>query len=235
MRAIYLLVIILACVAVSCEPPPEPLSATAINQTVQAAIAATQTAMLTPSPTTTATATAIPSATFTQTPSPRASATPTITFTPTPTPTWTRTLTPLPTAIRTATTSPLPPRLTTTILGCETGLDITHGLGEVTNAYVLVRNPLNTELTNVCLVLGANDEGKPHPDKSHCFASLRAGYEVTTKLTVDTEFRKLTSIQVAVTTNQGVTDQAIGTECRAIGSAEMSKINPILNVPRPIQ
>jgi hypothetical protein len=121
------------------------------------------------------------------------------------------------------------------MLGCETGFDITHGMGEVTNAYVRVRNLGGTELTNVCLTLSANDEGKMHPDKTHCIPSLRPNYEVTTKLTVDTEFRKLTSIEVAVTTNQGIADRVLGSSCRALVDSELNQLTPILNVPRPIQ
>ena len=108
-------------------------------------------------------------------------------------------------------------------------------MGEVTNPYVRVRNLGGTELTNVCLTLGANDEGRTHPDKTRCLPSLRPNYEVTTILTVDTEFRKSTSTEVAVTTNQGVADRVLGSGCRALDNSELNQIKPLLNVPRPIQ
>ena len=108
-------------------------------------------------------------------------------------------------------------------------------MGEVTNAYVRVRNVGGTELTNVCLTLGANDEGRTHPDKTRCLPSLRPNYEVTTILAVDTEFRKLSSTEVAVTTNQGVADRVLGSGCRALDNSELNQIKPLLNVPRPIQ
>ena len=218
MRFACLLLVVVACLVASCEVPPEYLSATAINATVQAAVATAQAAMRTPSLTGTVTFGASPSTTATRT------------LTPTPTSTSTRTLTPTPTPTFTL----VPPKLNTAILGCDTGFDITHGMGEVTNAYVRVRNLGGTELTNVCLTLNANDEGRTHPDKTRCLPSLRPNYEVTTILTVDTEYRKLTSTEVAVTTNQGVADRVSGSGCRALDNSELNQIKPLLNVPRPI-
>ena len=245
MRFVFLLMVILACVVVGCEQPPEYLSATQINATVQAAVATAQAAMRTPSLTGTATWTVAPSATGTRTQSPTPTATWTLTLTPTPMPTLTRTptLTSTPILTRTltstltptATITSLPTKINTAILGCDVGFDITHGLGAVTNAYVRVRNLGGTELTSVCLTLSANDEGKIHPDKTHCIPSLRPNYEVTTKLTVDVDYIQLTSVAVAVATIQGVTDQVSGQGSRVVSNAELNQINPILNVPRVIQ
>jgi hypothetical protein len=245
MRFIFLLVAILACGVTSCEQPPEYLSATQINATVQAAVATAQAAMRTPSLTGTATWTASPSATSTRTLSPTPTATWTLTLTPTPLPTLTRTLTLTSTPILTRTLTltptptptitPLPPKVNTAILGCDIGLDIIHGMGAVTNAYVRVRNLGGTELTSVCLTLSANAEDKSHPDKIRCIPSLRPNYEVTTKLTVDTDYIQLTSIVVAVATLQGITDQVSGSTCRVLSNSELSQINSILNVPRVIQ
>ena len=44
------------------------------------------------------------------------------------------------------------------ILGCNTSLDITHQMGEVTNAYPTIRNTTGNGLTNVCATLTASDE-----------------------------------------------------------------------------
>lgn len=245
MRATCLFAIVLAFVITGCELPPEYLPPTAVAETVQAAVATAQAALRTPSVTPTWTPIIVPTATNlpTPTPAPSATSTPTIapptntptivvgTFTPTRTPTLTPSLTPTsaPTGV------PLPPNLNTTVLGCELGFDIAHGLGEVTNAYVRVRNTGGIELTNVCAILNASNEGKIHPEKSHCFASLKVNYEVTTKLTVDTQSGAVTSLDVAVTTNQGLTSNTPASGCRAPDKATLDKITPVLNTPQPIQ
>jgi len=65
------------------------------------------------------------------------------------------------------------------IIGCNTGFDISHGMGEVTNAYVTLQNTGSVDLPNTCGLLRAADEGRPHPDKAKCVDSLPAGYQVT--------------------------------------------------------
>lgn len=233
MRLFSVILIILVCFAVSCEPMPGYVSGTAVNKTVEAAVATAQAAIRSPSPTPTITLTWTPTTTST----PTMTATPTRTPTPTLTPTITSTptLTRTPTATFTPSLTPLPPKLNTVILGCNTGVDVLHGLGEVTNGYVRVRNTGGMELTNVCLTLSANDEGQKHPDKSYCIPVLRGNYEVIAKLTVDTEYRKLTGIEVTVTSNQGLTDKTTLSDCRTMNNSELNQINPILKTPRPIQ
>ncbi|MBI3737525.1 MAG: hypothetical protein HY258_00575, partial [Chloroflexi bacterium] len=39
------------------------------------------------------------------------------------------------------------------VLGCNTSIDITHGMGEVTNAYVTIQNIGTADLKNVCATL----------------------------------------------------------------------------------
>ena len=56
------------------------------------------------------------------------------------------------------------------ILGCNTSIDITHGMGEVTNAYVTVKNTGMVDLPNTCALLRAIDEDREHPDKKVCVA-----------------------------------------------------------------
>ena len=82
------------------------------------------------------------------------------------------------------------------ILGCNTGLDVIHQMGEVTNAYVILRNTGTLDLPNACALLRAADEDRAHPDKSKCVSLLPAGYQVTFKLTVDSTYRVDTVIQV---------------------------------------
>jgi hypothetical protein len=103
------------------------------------------------------------------------------------------------------------------ILGCNTSLDIFHQMGEVTNAYPVIRNDTENGLTNLCATLSASDEARLHPDKTTCIASLPAGYQVTLKLTVDTGFRQDTSIQVDVNTTEGYTTSITRSSCRDIG------------------
>ena len=130
-------------------------------------------------------------------------------------PSYTLTLTPT----STFTTSPSPTLgpLGLDLIGCNTSLDINHGLGEVTNAFPLIQNRTGEDLTNVCATLSASDEAKLHPDKTACTPALPAGYQVTLKLTVDTGFRQDTSIKVDVSTDQGVTTFASKPSCRNVG------------------
>jgi hypothetical protein len=240
MRLVCVLLIISAGLLAGCEQPPEYLSATQIHATVQAAVATAQAAAQTPAPPTwTWTPSPLPKATPIPTAAPpSATSAPTVvpTFTPTPTPTVTPTATstPLPTRTPTLTLTPAPPKLSIALLGCESGLDITHGLGYVTNAYVRARNLGGAELTNVCLTLNTNGEGKVHPDKTRCIPTLRLNYEVTTILTVDAEYKTLTSIEVIATANPAVSDRVTGAGCRALSSTEINQLKPLLNAPRPM-
>lgn len=107
----------------------------------------------------------------------------------------TDTETPSPSPSPTATLIPIQ-AIQVVIIGCNTGIDILHGMGEETNAYVTLQNTGTVDLPNACGLLRAADEGRPHPDKTKCVDNLPAGYQVTLKLTVDTTFKKDTIIQV---------------------------------------
>jgi len=119
-----------------------------------------------------------------------------VTLTPSETPTVTMTEPPTPTF----TTTPFQ-AVEVTILGCNTSIDITHGMGEVTNAYVTVKNIGNTDLPNTCALLRAIDEGRTHPDKQRCVDNLPVGNQVTQKLTVDSTYKQSTMIQVDVSSS----------------------------------
>jgi hypothetical protein len=123
------------------------------------------------------------------------------------------------------------PELKVEISGCNISLDITHQMGEVTNAYATISNLGKRNLTNVCATLSASDEARRHPDKSQCVPSLPAGYQVTLKLTVDTGFKVDTSIQVEVTTNEGVGMTVARESCTEIG---LPSPNPQFGIVRPI-
>ncbi len=138
--------------------------------------------------------------------------------TPTTTLTGTFTVSPTQTDTPTITLTPTPiPIIEVDIVACDTSQDVMHLMGEVTNAYPVIRNRTNVELTNVCGLLLASDEARLHPDKSGCTAALLPGYQVVLKLTVDTGFQQDTSIQVDVTTDQGFTASVSHTSCKAIG------------------
>jgi len=103
------------------------------------------------------------------------------------------------------------------VLGCNTSIDITHGMGEVTNAYVTLKNTGNVQLTNLKATLFALDEGREHPDKTVELTSLPVGYQVTIKLTVDSTYKKETPIQVLVISDQGGFPREGSQSCTDIG------------------
>lgn len=133
-------------------------------------------------------------------PSLTASATPGIIpvtpLTPTDTPTLPPSLPPE-TETATSTFAPAPIQaLQVEIIGCNTGIDLTHGMGEVTNAYVILKNTGTVDLPNACGLLRAVDEDREHPDKQVCVPNLPVAYQVTLKLTVDSAYQQDTIIQV---------------------------------------
>jgi len=109
------------------------------------------------------------------------------------------------------------PAISILVLGCNTSIDVLNGMGEVTNAYVTLKNVGGMELTNIKATLFARDEGRVHPDKTVELTSLAIGYQVTIKLTVDSTYRQETPIQVEVTSNQGVFPREGLASCRDIG------------------
>jgi hypothetical protein len=161
-----------------------------------------------------------------------ASATPSI-ATPTATiiiPTITETSLPVPTL----TSSPTGPSISIKVLGCNTSIDITHSMGEVTNAFVTLKNTGGLELTNIKVTLFALDEGREHPDKTVELTSLPVGYQVTVKLTVDSTYKQESAIQVEVTSNQGKFPREGSASCTDIGvfAPNPNALNtPIPNVP----
>jgi hypothetical protein len=119
-------------------------------------------------------------------------------------PSFTPTITPtLPTETPTPTFTPTTVQsVAVDILGCNTSIDIIHGMGEVTNAYVTVKNTGTVDLTNTCSLLRAIDEGRTHPDKNKCVSNLPAQKQVTLKLTVDSTYKQNTAIQVDTSSNE---------------------------------
>lgn len=102
------------------------------------------------------------------------------------------------------------------ILGCNTSIDILHGMGEVTNAFVTLKNTGNADLPNTCGLLRAIDEGREHPDKKVCVSSLPANHQVILKLTVDSTYKKDTVIQVDVLSNEAILLRVDKQSCRDI-------------------
>jgi len=146
-----------------------------------------------------------------------ATATTTPTFLPTNTNQVPATLTETPIFTFTPTPPVNAPSLRIIILGCNTSIDISHGMGEVTNAFVTLRNNGNVELTNLVATLYALDEGREHPDKIQEISSIPVGYEVTLKLTVDSTYRAESPIQVEVNSDQGLFPREGVASCRDIG------------------
>lgn len=146
----------------------------------------------------------------------------------------------------TPTSSPIPftetPMLTLTstpvqsvavdILGCNTSIDILHGMGEVTNAYVTVKNTGTVDLPNTCALLRAIDEDREHPDKKKCVPNLPVQNQVTLKLTVDSAYKKDTIIQVDASSDEVLllrVDKPSCTDISLFGGApsDLDVIKPI--------
>jgi hypothetical protein len=123
----------------------------------------------------------------------------------------------------------------TTILGCSNSLDITHGMGEVTNAYVTIRNTGGVGLTNVCATLNALDEGRVHPDKTKCVALLPIGYQVSEKLTVDSTFGKDSPIQVDVNLGTTLLQRVAQNTCADFGlfPSGIPNLGTVTPIPTP--
>jgi hypothetical protein len=115
------------------------------------------------------------------------------------------------------TTVPTGPAVSVEILGCNTSIDVTHGMGEVTNAFTVLRNTGGVELTNLNITLRALDEGREHPDKTVEVTSLLAGYKVTLKLTVDSTYQEETPIQVELSADGGLFQRVGAESCKDIG------------------
>jgi hypothetical protein len=122
-----------------------------------------------------------------------------------------------PAVVATNTASIPNPSINVEVLGCNTSIDVTHSMGEVTNAYVVVRNTGGVELTNLNTTLRALDEGREHPDKTVEVTSLFPGYKVTLKLTVDSTYQEDTPIQVEVTADGGLFHRVGAEACKDIG------------------
>ena len=146
-----------------------------------------------------------------------------VTTTPSPTPdfaTATLTESPTETTTPTETETPTPSEpgdLTVEVLGCNTSIDITHGMGEVTNAFVLIKNTTGQDLPNLCATLFALDEGRAHPDKTVCLPILENNYQVSLKLTVDSTYQEETPIQIDITSNNALFSRVGESACRNIG------------------
>ena len=123
----------------------------------------------------------------------------------------------LATATTVLTSTPSGPAVSVEILGCDTSIDVTHGMGEVTNAYVVLRNAGGVELTNLNVTLHALDEGREHPDKTVEVTSLPIGYKVSLKMTVDSTYQEDTPIQVEVSADSGLFQRVGAESCKDIG------------------
>lgn len=107
-------------------------------------------------------------------------------------------------------------------------------MGEVTNAFVTLKNTGGLELTNIKVTLFALDEGREHPDKTIELTSLPVGYQVTMKLTVDSTYKQESAIQVEVISDQGIFPREGSASCTDIGvfAPNPAALNtPIPNVP----
>ena len=108
-------------------------------------------------------------------------------------------------------------------------------MGEVTNAYVTIANNGNGNLANVCATLSSADEGRAHPDKTKCVASLPAGYQVSEKLTIDTTLDKPSPIQVDVALSGSLLQRLAQNSCANIDliPPHMSNLGTVIPIATP--
>jgi hypothetical protein len=90
-------------------------------------------------------------------------------------------------------------------------------MGEVTNAYVTVKNTGTVDLPNTCALLRAIDEDRVHPDKQKCVSNLPVQNQVTLKLTVDSVYKQNTVIQVDASSNDVLLLRVDKPSCTDIG------------------
>ena len=138
-----------------------------------------------------------------------------------------------PTHTATATLPPVSPNIIVDVLGCNTSIDITHGMGEVTNAFVTLKNNTGVNLTDLCTTLNARDEGRVHPDKTICVPLLEHGSQLTLKLTADSTYRVETPIQIEVKSGKDLLSRVGQESCTDIGLFAPSPGS--LLTPVPIQ
>lgn len=105
-------------------------------------------------------------------------------------------------------------------------------MGEVTNAYITVKNLGSVDLPNTCALLRARDEDREHPDKKKCLPSLPVQNQVTLKLTVDSAYKQNTAIQVDTSSNDILLLRVDKQACTDIGlfggaPAELGVVRPI--------
>lgn len=99
-------------------------------------------------------------------------------------------------------------------------------MGEVTNAYVNIRNEGEKDFKNMCVTLSAVNEGGRYPDKTRCVDALPAGFEVKHKLTVDTTFQKDTVLSVSITELGNSVYQA-GFNCNEIQASMVERMKNV--------
>jgi hypothetical protein len=123
------------------------------------------------------------------------------------------------TPLGTATNTALVPTsdISVELLGCSTSIDVTHGMGEVTDAFVTLRNTGNVDLTNIRATVFALDEGREHPDKTVEIAILPVNYQISIKLTADSTYREETPIQLEVAADGNLFQRIGEASCRDIG------------------
>ena len=123
-----------------------------------------------------------------------------------------------PVVLPTQTIPPSGPAVSVEILGCNTSIDVSHGMGEVTNAFVVITNTGGIDLANLRATLNALDKGEQeHPDKTVEVPALAVGYKITLKLTVDTTYEAESPIQVEVIADGGLFQRVGADSCRDIG------------------
>lgn len=96
---------------------------------------------------------------------------------------------------------------------CDTGFDLLSTLGEVTNAYITIQNIGEREVKDIQMLLKANDEQKPYTKQSFDLQYLPPGYEITVKLTADSDSKIPTVLTFSLDGDPGVHETLTKDNC----------------------
>lgn len=121
------------------------------------------------------------------------------------------------------------PIIAMNIIGCDTGFDVSHGLGEITNVFAEVSNSGDADAANINLVASATDEGGEHPNKRATIPTLPAGQKTVVKLTLDTTYQTYGTITVIGTSSSG-TVSAATSACAQIDENTIQGLNRLISI-----
>lgn len=122
------------------------------------------------------------------------------------------------------------PKLNIEIIGCTTGYDVFHGLGEVTNVYADIRNIGNADASGVVAGAFATDEGEVHQNKYAIIGDIPFGYAARVKMTVDTTSNVFGTITVMAEADDADSTQKSTSNCADIDEKTIEGLNTLIKI-----